>query len=181
MADKSDKGSKEFTARELEIMAKAWKCMIEEPKVLLPNLPPAPSQFLLFPHPTCLTPPSQLDYDMLAAECGMTNPRSAGNAWRAIRAKLAAHAGMSKDGNGESNGAEAGGNGSAKPTPSKKRAKAKTEKDDDESPSKKARGAAAGKGKKGKKGGAEAAVDGEVDGEEGGKVKTEAVDEAGLT
>ncbi|KAI7000986.1 hypothetical protein KC332_g11741 [Hortaea werneckii] len=151
MADKPDKGSKEFTPRELEIMAKAWKCMTEEPK---------------------------LDYDMLAAECGMTNPRSAGNAWRSIRAKLLANAGISKDGNGDGDGAGTGGNGSAKPTPSKKRAKAKTEKDDDdESPSKKPRGATAGKGKKGKKGGADAAVDGEVIGEEGGKVKTEAVDE----
>ncbi|KAI7476899.1 hypothetical protein KC351_g9190 [Hortaea werneckii] len=141
MADKSDKGSKEFTPRELEIMAKAWKCMTEEPK---------------------------LDYEMLAAECGMTNPRSAGNAWRAIRAKLIANAGISKDGNSDANGADAGGgNGSAK---------AKTEKDDDESPTKKARGAAAGKGKKGKK--TDAAVDGQVEGQEGGKVKTEAVDEA---
>ncbi|KAI6803974.1 hypothetical protein KC356_g6884 [Hortaea werneckii] len=149
MADKSDKGSKEFTPRELEIMAKAWKCMTEEPK---------------------------LDYEMLAAECGMTNPRSAGNAWRAIRAKLIANAGISKDGNSDANGADAGGgNGSAKPTPSKKRAKAKTEKDDNESPTKKARGAAAGKEKKGKK--TDAAVDGEVDGQEGEKVKKEAVDE----
>ncbi|RMZ14218.1 hypothetical protein D0862_02085 [Hortaea werneckii] len=146
MADKSDKGTKDFTPRELEIMAKAWKCMTEEPK---------------------------LDYDMLAAECGMTNPRSAGNAWRAIRAKLIANAGISKDGNGDANGEGAAGNGPAKPTPTKKRAKAKAEKDDDESPSKKARGAAAGKRKKGKKPGA--AVDGEVDGEDGGKVKTEAV------
>ncbi|KAI7221669.1 hypothetical protein KC333_g1559 [Hortaea werneckii] len=151
MADKSDKGAKEFTPRELEIMAKAWKCMTEEPK---------------------------LDYDMLAAECGMTNPRSASNAWRGIRAKLLANAGISKDANGDANGeGAAAGNGSAKPTPTRKRAKAKTEKhDDDESPTKKARGAATGKGKKGKKTDA-AAVDEEVDGEEGGKVKTEAVDD----
>ncbi|GAB1735106.1 hypothetical protein NU219Hw_g174t1 [Hortaea werneckii] len=147
MADKSDKGTKDFTPRELDIMAKAWKCMTEEPK---------------------------LDYDMLAAECGMTNPRSAGNAWRAIRAKLIANAGISKDGNGDANDEGAAGNGPAKPTPTKKRTKAKAEKDDDESPSKKARGAAAGKGKKGKK--TEAAIDGEVDGEDGRKVKTEAVD-----
>ncbi|RMY73149.1 hypothetical protein D0863_04044 [Hortaea werneckii] len=153
MADKSDKGTKEFTPRELEIMAKAWKCMTEEPK---------------------------LDYDMLAAECGMTNPRSAGNAWRGIRAKLLANAGTGKEANGDANGSDAGGNGPAKPTPSKKRTKAKMEKhdDDDGSPTKKARGAAAaGKGKKGKKTDVAAAVDGEVDGEEGGKVKTEAVDD----
>ena len=112
---------------------------------------------------------------MLAAECGMTNPRTAGNAWRGIRAKLIANAGISKDANGDTNGAGTAGNGSAKPTPTKKRTKAKTEKDDDESPSKKARGAAAGRGKKGKK--TDAAVDGEVGGEDGGKVKTEAGDD----
>jgi len=34
-ADKADKAEKDFTPRELEIMAHAWNCMVEEPKVRL--------------------------------------------------------------------------------------------------------------------------------------------------
>ena len=62
-ADKQATTDKDFTAREMEIMAKAWNCMTDEPKV---------------------------DYDKLAELCGMGNPRSASNAWRAIKAKIMA-------------------------------------------------------------------------------------------
>jgi len=78
MTDKM--AEKDFTPRELEVMAKvsgesasvltsltyamqAWSCMTEEPKV---------------------------NYDKLAEACGMGNPRSAANAWRAIKAKIMA-------------------------------------------------------------------------------------------
>jgi hypothetical protein len=42
MADKKEgkegKDLKDFTPREMEIMSKAWVCMVEEPKVRTPNI-----------------------------------------------------------------------------------------------------------------------------------------------
>ncbi|KXL50085.1 hypothetical protein M433DRAFT_7460 [Acidomyces richmondensis BFW] len=91
----------EFSPRELEIMSKAWTCITEEPKV---------------------------DYDKLADACGMTNPRSASNAWGKIKKKIIARAGNSMN----SNGREA-----STTTPSKKR-KGKTDVNNaQESPTKK--------------------------------------------
>ncbi|KAH9822945.1 RNA polymerase I specific transcription initiation factor [Teratosphaeria destructans] len=127
MADKPEKG---FTDRETLIMAKAWLCMSEQPKI---------------------------DYDKLAQECGMTNPRSASNAWAAIKKKLLAMAG----GSGE-NGAEAAATAAAaaapKSTPGKKRGKKAADHvdgDGDEegaSPTKKQKTPAkGGRGKKGRK------------------------------
>ncbi|EQB48490.1 hypothetical protein GCG54_00003687 [Colletotrichum gloeosporioides] len=52
---------KPLTDRELEILKHAWSCM--------------------------KTPP-EIDYPKLAEACGMTNPRSASNAWAAIKKKL---------------------------------------------------------------------------------------------
>ncbi|KAK2028571.1 hypothetical protein LX32DRAFT_653013 [Colletotrichum zoysiae] len=36
----------------------------------------------------CMKTPPEIDYPLLAAACGMTNPRSASNAWGAIKKKL---------------------------------------------------------------------------------------------
>ncbi|KAI8239368.1 hypothetical protein K4K55_001910 [Colletotrichum sp. SAR 10_96] len=52
---------KPLTDRELEILKHAWNCM--------------------------KTPP-EIDYPKLAEACGMTNPRSAANAWGVIKKKL---------------------------------------------------------------------------------------------
>ncbi|KAK3675266.1 hypothetical protein LTR78_004776 [Recurvomyces mirabilis] len=122
---------KDFSARETEIMAKAWNCMVEEPKVssTLPSLRPP------------------VDYEKLAKACGMTNPRSATNAWRAIKTKIMARGGITKTtGKGEDADGE-GGETPVNPTP-KKRGKGKTDADGDgESPTKKAKGSAKGKKK----------------------------------
>ncbi|KAK0624416.1 hypothetical protein B0T14DRAFT_495684 [Immersiella caudata] len=53
-----------FTARDQEILTNAFMCFKEFPVV---------------------------DFDHLAARCGMTNPRSASNAWALIRKKIIAH------------------------------------------------------------------------------------------
>ncbi|KAH6695401.1 hypothetical protein F5X68DRAFT_272767 [Plectosphaerella plurivora] len=50
-----------LTDREQEILSKAWNCMKTQPEI---------------------------DYVKLAAETGMTNPRSASNAWSALKKKL---------------------------------------------------------------------------------------------
>ncbi|GKT44556.1 uncharacterized protein ColSpa_04737 [Colletotrichum spaethianum] len=50
-----------LTDRELEILQHAW---------------------------TCMKSPPEIDYPRLAAACGMTNPRSASNAWSGIKKKL---------------------------------------------------------------------------------------------
>lgn len=85
----------------------------------------------------------QVDYNKLAELCGMSNPRSASNAWAMIKKKIMAKGGVSKA-NGED------GATTPKATPSKAKAtpkrKKKNEDLDDaegESPTKK------GKGKKG--------------------------------
>ena len=46
---------------------------------------------------------SQVDYAKLAEACGMTNPRSASNAWANIKKKILAHAGITKE-DGEGTG-----------------------------------------------------------------------------
>ncbi|KAK5126785.1 hypothetical protein LTR85_009719 [Meristemomyces frigidus] len=116
---------KDFTQRELEIMAKAWACMTEEPKV---------------------------DYEKLAAACGMGNPRSAGNAWRAIKTKIMAKGGIAKADGGEEDGDSA-----VKPTPTpKKRGRGKAEKNDGESPTKKPKETKGRKSKAAKEASAEA-------------------------
>ncbi|KAF1827152.1 uncharacterized protein K489DRAFT_366340 [Dissoconium aciculare CBS 342.82] len=61
-----------FTEREQKIMAMAWQCFEEQPKV---------------------------DFTKLAGLVGMTNEGSARNAWAAIRKKLAQQAADAGDGN----------------------------------------------------------------------------------
>ncbi|KAM0330963.1 hypothetical protein ACHAQA_003920 [Verticillium albo-atrum] len=51
----------QLTDREQEILSKAWNCMKVQPEI---------------------------DYNRLAAATGMTNPRSASNAWSALKKKL---------------------------------------------------------------------------------------------
>lgn len=57
----SDKNA--FSDREMQIMAMAWQCFTEQPKV---------------------------NYDKLAKLCNFSNVKSASNAWGAIKKKLAA-------------------------------------------------------------------------------------------
>ncbi|KAK5110271.1 hypothetical protein LTR62_006124 [Meristemomyces frigidus] len=121
MADKNaGKEGKDFTPREMEIMAKAWNCFV--------------------------------DYNKLATECGMSNPRSASNAWASIKKKIMFKAGNTTSTNGASGTADDGNNSAVKATPGKKRGKAKASTEDDaeedESPTKKTRGRKAKGGEK---------------------------------
>ncbi|KAK4545547.1 hypothetical protein LTR36_002897 [Oleoguttula mirabilis] len=141
---------KDFTPRELEIMGKAWNCMTEEPKV---------------------------DYDKLAELCSMGNPRSAGNAWRLIKAKIMAKGGITKADGGEEN-SEGATKATPKATPKaspKKRGKAKADKDDDESPAKKA------KGRKGKATKKDASADADDQEDGASPVKAEPEEESELS
>ncbi|KAI8253572.1 hypothetical protein K4K58_007095 [Colletotrichum sp. SAR11_239] len=61
MSSSDGTAKKPLTERELEILKHAWNCM--------------------------KTPP-EIDYPKLAEACGMTNPRSATNAWGVIKKKL---------------------------------------------------------------------------------------------
>ncbi|KAK2769525.1 hypothetical protein CKAH01_15144 [Colletotrichum kahawae] len=61
MSSSDGAAKKPLTERELEILKHAWNCM--------------------------KTPP-EIDYPKLAEACGMTNPRSATNAWGVIKKKL---------------------------------------------------------------------------------------------
>ncbi|KAK4574363.1 hypothetical protein LTR86_002125 [Recurvomyces mirabilis] len=146
----SQMADKDFSAREMEIMAKAWNCMIEEPKESS-SLP-------------------SVDYQKLADACGMTNPRSATNAWRAIKTKVMARGGVTKTtAKGEDADGE-GGETPVKPTP-KKRGKGKADANGDgESPTKKAKGSAKGKVKSEK---VVEEADDDEDGEGGKVVKGE--------
>lgn len=84
----------DFTPREQELMAAAWQCFEEQPKVR--------SQVLRVK--SVLTTP-QIDYEKMAKLVNMSNPRSASNAWSAIKKKLAAKmAGMDGGEGGEENG-----------------------------------------------------------------------------
>ncbi|KAK5700625.1 hypothetical protein LTR97_005142 [Elasticomyces elasticus] len=102
---------KDFTTRELEIMAKAWNCFTTEP---------------------------QVDYKKLSEECGMTNVRSASNAWGLIKKKIMAKGGgktgSETNGTAKSDAAEVA---TPKSSP-KKRGAPKADKE--ESPTKKAKG-----------------------------------------
>ncbi|PSR82904.1 hypothetical protein BD289DRAFT_501498 [Coniella lustricola] len=59
---KATNGALALSVREAEILTKAWMCL--------------------------KSGPPEIDYEKLAGECGMTNPRSAGNAWSAIKKKM---------------------------------------------------------------------------------------------
>ena len=99
---------------------------------------------------------SQVDYEKLAAACGMTNPRSASNAWAAIKKKILAKANTTK-GDGEDS--------TPKPTPkstpgSKRKKKADTDADADDEQTSVKKSKAKGKGVKTK---SEAKVDEKID------------------
>jgi hypothetical protein len=110
-----------LTARDLEILSAAWNCMKTQPEVSYAQAvaPTVESAVLERPSPhshprlimlhriytrteTALIDVSaQMDYEKLAGACGMTNPRSASNAWSSIKKKLFANvpaAAVEKDG-----------------------------------------------------------------------------------
>ena len=141
MADAKE--PKDFSAREMEIMANAWLCMSEEPKV---SSPVTSVQWrnaqLRF---------SQVDYNKLAERVNMTNPKSAANAWAAIKKKIMAKGGLPK------NGGDEDGNASPAKVPKTPKSGSRTKRgkkadedgdDTEESPTKKAKPTP--KGKKGK-------------------------------
>lgn len=110
-----------------------------------------------------------MNYEKLAQACGMSNPRSASNAWSAIKKKIISKAGIvQENGDGGSSTPKA----TPKATPKKRGKKAAPEDGDDaeESPAKKVKGA---KGKAAKK--SEAKVEEDEDGveEDEKKVKKE--------
>ncbi|CAK4032320.1 Hypothetical predicted protein [Lecanosticta acicola] len=94
-------GDNIFTEREQKLMSYAWRCFEGEPKV---------------------------DYQQLANLAGMSNPRSAANAWAVIKKKLAAQA----DANGGDNSSGAATPSKAKATPKKRGKKAADEGGDDD-------------------------------------------------
>lgn len=152
----------DFTERERTIMACAWQCFEEQPKVRVPRC------LTIFP-PIChsatpqvtsrLNIPWQVDYVKLAGLVGMGNPRSATNAWLAIRKKLVAQTGPVA--------ATSSIDGDATPTPAKTTKKRKGK---DDSP----KATPAKKGRKSQK--AQAKEEKEEEGEEA-VVKAEAEDE----
>ncbi|WPG97881.1 Hypothetical protein R9X50_00066300 [Acrodontium crateriforme] len=107
----------EFTTREMVIMANAWNCMSEEPKV-------------------------SVDYGKLAKMCGFTNDRSASNAWRAIVKKIKAK----NEAPGNEDGGDDDATPKATVSP-KKRGRKDAIADDNESPTKKVKGGKGKKGK----------------------------------
>ncbi|KAK4995170.1 hypothetical protein LTR66_004952 [Elasticomyces elasticus] len=82
MSDKETNIIDTLTPREREIMAKAGYCFEVEPKVTLLTSRHIP---LILRHDTDTL---QVDYVKLAELCGMSNPRSASNAWGTIRKKM---------------------------------------------------------------------------------------------
>ncbi|KAF2281289.1 uncharacterized protein EI97DRAFT_429338 [Westerdykella ornata] len=119
MSDKASDGgatsTATFTEREMQIMSKAWFCLKSG------------------------TP--EIDYDKLAEATGMTNPRSASNAWAKIKHKLHAQEGIVATPKAKATPKKkANGNDSAPGTPTKtprKRAPKKQEVDGESSPKKK--------------------------------------------
>lgn len=121
-----------FSDKENKLMATAWLCFHETPKV---------SYLQIHSCRTCSH--VQINFDKLAPLNGYTNTRSCSNAWGNIKKKLAALQSDAVDGTG------AGSNGDgdtlkpmAKATPKKRGKKAAHEDevgehDDDESPAKK--------------------------------------------
>jgi hypothetical protein len=75
MADKAEVYG--FTAGEIEIMARAWKCMKGKPKVPTINVL---SWFAFIPNTII-----QIDFDKLAAKCELKDSQSASNALAAAK------------------------------------------------------------------------------------------------
>ena len=117
----------ELSDREKQLMAFAWLCFSEKPKVRITHRSQIhPKKKKIATHQQS----TQVDYKKLAGLAGMTNPASASNAWAKIQKKIAAQAGHSSD----SATPEAG---TPRATPGKKRgAKAVA---DDETPVKRAK------------------------------------------
>ncbi|KAF2717619.1 hypothetical protein K431DRAFT_306794 [Polychaeton citri CBS 116435] len=118
-----------FSEREQQLLAAAWTCMEGEVKV---------------------------DYTKLANKVGMSNPRSASNAWSGIRKKLAAINTAENSSSNDDDATGAAGSGDVTPaavTPTKKggggRKRKATDSAGDEGPRK---GKGKGKGGKAKKG-----------------------------
>jgi hypothetical protein len=112
-----------LTARDLEILSAAWNCMKTQPEVSYAKAaaPTIATAVLERPSPqmhpqlimlhriytrtdtSLIDVAAQMDYEKLANACGMTNPRSASNAWSSIKKKLFANvpaAAVDKDGKG---------------------------------------------------------------------------------
>jgi hypothetical protein len=79
---------------------------------------------------------SQVDSVKLAEACGMTNPRSASNAWANIKKKILAHAGISTE-NGDGTGSPTKKTPKATPRKRKKAAAEGEGGGDEETPAKK--------------------------------------------
>ncbi|EME88039.1 uncharacterized protein MYCFIDRAFT_85937 [Pseudocercospora fijiensis CIRAD86] len=105
-----------FTEREQKVMALAWQCFAEQPKI---------------------------DFEKLARLSGYTNVRSASNAWGAIKKKLASQASKFGAGDSDVNGdneSSATPKTTPKATPKKRGKKAADEDDGEETPAKKTKG-----------------------------------------
>lgn len=123
---------------------------------------PAPCQMLRYP---------QVDYNKLAELSGMTNPKSAANAWAAIKKKLAARGSLVKDDGGDTGTASPAKTPKSKPRA--KRGKKADDEDDDaeESPTKKVKPTP--KGKKGKAAKSEPEIEEDASDGDKGVVKEE--------
>ncbi|CRK22607.1 hypothetical protein HYQ45_007074 [Verticillium longisporum] len=81
----------QLSDREQEILSKAWSCMKVQPEVSQPHaslIVARPRLAICFGLSVLTLPIYQIDYVRLAAATGMTNPRSAANAWGALKKKL---------------------------------------------------------------------------------------------
>lgn len=126
---------KDLTEREMYIMARAWESCDEAPKVHArrPLLPPVA---------ITNTNDCKVNYKKLMDKCGMTNPGSAANAWRAIQKKLEAMKEADNSDTGADGATTTASPGASTETPKKRgRKKAAAEGDgiEDESPAKKAK------------------------------------------
>ncbi|KXT11905.1 hypothetical protein AC579_10492 [Pseudocercospora musae] len=101
-----------FTDREQKVMALAWQCFAEQPKI---------------------------DFEKLARLSGYTNVRSASNAWGAIKKKLASQANKAGAGDADVNGDNESAT-TPKTTPKKRGKKAADEDDGEQTPAKKTKG-----------------------------------------
>ncbi|EME49600.1 hypothetical protein DOTSEDRAFT_20034 [Dothistroma septosporum NZE10] len=152
-----------FTERESQLMAIAWQCFSEQPKVRMTSS--YSMQALTF---------LQIDFDKMAGLAGYTNTKSCSNAWANIKKKLAA--GAQKVTGGAEGNADGDDTPKTKGTPRKRGKKVTDEGDEEgESPAKKAKTAPK------KRGGKKAAVEEKGDeaqaGEDDGAVKAEETDE----
>ena len=147
VADQKSEGALSFSEREMQMLAWAMQSLKSgPPEVRIASFCRDVSPFICPSHSASLTSilNNKIDYEKLASYAGMSNPRSASNAWAKIKGKLASSCdGVNltpKKGGGRKKAAVAN-EGAAGDTPARKRAAKKQDVDGEASPKKKTRAA----------------------------------------